>query len=97
MAAGPQCIGSAPGGAARIPRMNDMTQGRRVSIGHAELYVEAHGAGEPLLLVAGLGGVRIRVFRRRQLHNIGTQARIGATTFDVPAALPCIGRGCGVG
>jgi aminoacrylate hydrolase len=37
--------------------MNDITQGRRVSIGHAELYVEEHGAGEPLLLVAGLGGV----------------------------------------
>jgi aminoacrylate hydrolase len=29
---------------------------RRVSIGHAELYVEEHGEGEPLLLVAGLGG-----------------------------------------
>lgn len=30
--------------------------GRRVSIGHAELYVEEHGEGEPVLLIAGLGG-----------------------------------------
>jgi len=30
--------------------------GRRVSVGHAELYVEEYGEGEPLLLVAGLGG-----------------------------------------
>jgi aminoacrylate hydrolase len=29
---------------------------RRISVGHAELYVEEHGSGEPLLLVAGLGG-----------------------------------------
>lgn len=36
--------------------MNDISKGRRVSIGHAELYVEEHGEGEPLLLVAGLGG-----------------------------------------
>ena len=35
--------------------MNDISKGRRVSIGHAELYVEEHGEGEPLLLVAGLG------------------------------------------
>lgn len=31
--------------------------GRRVALGHTELYVEEHGSGEPLLLVAGLGGV----------------------------------------
>ena len=36
--------------------MQDTANGRRVSIGHAELYVEEHGEGEPLLLVAGLGG-----------------------------------------
>lgn len=30
--------------------------GRQVSIGEARLYVEEHGDGEPLLLVAGLGG-----------------------------------------
>ena len=30
--------------------------GRRVALGHTELYVEEHGQGEPLLLVAGLGG-----------------------------------------
>ena len=30
--------------------------GRRVSIGHADIHVEEHGDGEPLLLVAGLGG-----------------------------------------
>lgn len=30
--------------------------GRRVTLGHTELYVEEHGQGEPLLLVAGLGG-----------------------------------------
>jgi aminoacrylate hydrolase len=30
--------------------------GRQVSIGDAELYVEEFGQGEPLLLVAGLGG-----------------------------------------
>jgi len=33
-----------------------VTGGRRVSIGHAELHVEEHGDGPPLLLVAGLGG-----------------------------------------
>ena len=36
--------------------MDQTPRNRRVSIGHAELYVEEHGAGEPLLLVAGLGG-----------------------------------------
>ena len=36
--------------------MDELVKGRRVSIGHAELYVEEHGEGEPLLLVAGLGG-----------------------------------------
>lgn len=30
--------------------------GRRIALGHTELYVEEHGSGEPLLLVAGLGG-----------------------------------------
>jgi aminoacrylate hydrolase len=30
--------------------------GRRVAIGDAEIFIETHGAGEPLLLVAGLGG-----------------------------------------
>lgn len=30
--------------------------GRRIDLGHTELYVEEHGEGEPLLLVAGLGG-----------------------------------------
>lgn len=30
--------------------------GRRVALGHTEIYVEEHGHGEPLLLVAGLGG-----------------------------------------
>ena len=29
---------------------------RRIAIGHAEIHVEEHGEGEPLLLVAGLGG-----------------------------------------
>ena len=33
-----------------------VTGGRRVSIDHAELHVEEHGDGPPLLLVAGLGG-----------------------------------------
>jgi len=33
-----------------------VTGGRRVSIGHTELYVEEHGDGPPVLLVAGLGG-----------------------------------------
>jgi aminoacrylate hydrolase len=32
------------------------SSGRRVSIGHADIHVEEHGDGEPLLLVAGLGG-----------------------------------------
>jgi len=36
--------------------MDQPPRNRRVSIGHAELYVEEHGAGETLLLVAGLGG-----------------------------------------
>lgn len=36
--------------------MDELVKGRRVSIGHAELYVEEYGDGEPLLLVAGLGG-----------------------------------------
>ena len=36
--------------------MDQSNRSRRVSIGHAELYVEEYGAGEPLLLVAGLGG-----------------------------------------
>jgi aminoacrylate hydrolase len=39
----------------RISR-HDGAVGRRVSIGHAELFVEEHGEGEPLVLVAGLGG-----------------------------------------
>jgi aminoacrylate hydrolase len=30
--------------------------GRRVALGHTDLYIEEHGEGEPLLLVAGLGG-----------------------------------------
>jgi aminoacrylate hydrolase len=30
--------------------------GRRIDLGHTALYVEEHGEGEPLLLVAGLGG-----------------------------------------
>lgn len=34
----------------------DRPVGRQVSIGDARLYVEEHGDGEPLLLVAGLGG-----------------------------------------
>jgi aminoacrylate hydrolase len=50
----------APRRFAKILLMNDVEvqsrPGRRVSIGHAELYVEEHGSGEPLLLVAGLGG-----------------------------------------
>ena len=33
-----------------------VTGGRRVSIDHAELHVEEHGDGPPLLLVARLGG-----------------------------------------
>ena len=33
-----------------------IADGRRISIGHADLYVEEHGDGPPLLLVAGLGG-----------------------------------------
>jgi len=36
--------------------MDELVKGRRVSIGHAELYVEEHGEGAPVLLVAGLGG-----------------------------------------
>lgn len=35
---------------------HDTARERRVSIGHAELHVEEYGQGEPLLLVAGLGG-----------------------------------------
>jgi aminoacrylate hydrolase len=31
--------------------------GVRIPLGHTELYVESHGDGEPLLLVAGLGGL----------------------------------------
>ena len=31
--------------------------GQLVAIGHTDLYVESNGCGEPLLLVAGLGGV----------------------------------------
>lgn len=30
--------------------------GRLIALGHTEIYVEEHGHGEPLLLVAGLGG-----------------------------------------
>jgi aminoacrylate hydrolase len=36
--------------------MNDSTRSALTSIGDAELYTETHGSGEPLLLVAGLGG-----------------------------------------
>lgn len=36
--------------------MNDFSGGRLVAINGYELHVEEHGAGEPLLLVAGLGG-----------------------------------------
>ena len=36
--------------------MNSITESALVSIGHSSLYVERHGAGDPLLLVAGLGG-----------------------------------------
>lgn len=36
--------------------ISTIAPGRRVSIGHADLYVEEHGQGAPLLLVAGLGG-----------------------------------------
>lgn len=36
--------------------ISEVAVGRRVSIGHAELHVEEHGDGPPLLLVAGLGG-----------------------------------------
>ena len=39
-----------------IQTRSDSPVGRRVSLGHTELYVEEHGSGEPLLLVAGLGG-----------------------------------------
>ncbi len=38
------------------PLAGSESAGRRVSVGHAELYVEEYGEGEPLLLVAGLGG-----------------------------------------
>ncbi|MEM9530278.1 MAG: alpha/beta fold hydrolase [Pseudomonadota bacterium] len=37
--------------------MANNTEGRLVDIGEAKLYTETFGAGEPLLLVAGLGGV----------------------------------------
>ncbi len=36
--------------------MNDIAGGRRVAINGYELHVEEYGSGEPLLLVAGLGG-----------------------------------------
>lgn len=36
--------------------MNDFSGGRLVAINGYELHVEEHGSGEPLLLVAGLGG-----------------------------------------
>jgi aminoacrylate hydrolase len=36
----------------------------RISVGDCTLYYEAHGEGEPLLLVAGLGGVGASFFKQ---------------------------------
>jgi aminoacrylate hydrolase len=57
----------------RLPRP-DAHGARRVSIGHAELYVEEHGQGEPLLLVAGLGGSG--KFWREQVPALSQRFRV---------------------
>ena len=45
-----------------------------VSIGDAELYTEEHGEGEPLLLVAGLGGMA--TFWRKQVDFLAQHYRV---------------------
>ncbi len=45
-----------------------------VSIGDAELYTETHGAGEDLLLVAGLGGMA--TFWSRQVDALAARYRV---------------------
>ncbi len=45
-----------------------------VSIGDAELYTEVHGAGEDLLLVAGLGGMA--TFWHRQVDTLAERYRV---------------------
>jgi aminoacrylate hydrolase len=45
-----------------------------VSIGDAELYTESHGAGEDLLLVAGLGGMA--TFWNRQIEALAARYRV---------------------
>ena len=61
MASEPQSIGSRPKMADTIDVMDKPAQsaesGQLVALGHTEIYVESQGSGEPLLLVAGLGGV----------------------------------------
>ena len=61
MALGTQSIGRRGNLAYRMVAMDLPAQatepGQLVPLGHTELYVESHGDGEPLLLVAGLGGV----------------------------------------
>ncbi|MEO0574827.1 MAG: alpha/beta hydrolase [Pseudomonadota bacterium] len=45
-----------------------------VSIGDAELYTETHGSGEPLLLVAGLGGMA--TFWHKQVETLAQHYRV---------------------
>jgi len=46
----------------------------RVSIGDCALYYEAHGSGEPLLLVAGLGGVGASFYK--QIPELSRRYRV---------------------
>ena len=58
--------------------MNDSVSqsgaGRRVSLGHTEIYVEEHGSGDPLLFVAGLGGSGR--FWHAQVQTFSSQFRV---------------------
>ncbi len=54
--------------------MNDITKGRLVPINGYDMFVEEHGQGEPLLLVAGLGGSG--KFWRAQVEPLSRHFRV---------------------
>src|ERR1043165_1949819 len=68
----------------------------KVSIGDCSLYYEAHGSGEPLMLVPGLGGVGASFFK--QIPELSRRYRVivhdhrGCGQSDRPAMRYAMGQ-----